>query len=300
MKSNRKIAIVVSSFCGYLKEELEKNQDIFITPLQIFIDDQQWFEGYYGEKEKYEFIEKFRNSNNFRTSLAPTSMIEEQMNKLSKDYDDVIYLPIHSSLSSSHDSILNLSKKYKNIHVFDNKLVGESFLIVAKEIKKRYEEESNSIEDIFKFLTWFNDRIIGYIVPMELKTFIKSGRLKGVKKAIMNSFNLSTIIEVDQTLNSVGVSRTKKISANKIMNKIDEFIKKFNMKPDDFTFCTIYVFDKTIKDIFENTLSERFKKTVDWTMEASIVTMLHTGYGACYIGINPKLELAPKFKNEKY
>ena len=35
---------------------------------------------------------------------------EEQMNKLSKDYDDVIYLPIHSSLSSSHDSILNLSK----------------------------------------------------------------------------------------------------------------------------------------------------------------------------------------------
>ncbi|MBR3832201.1 MAG: DegV family protein, partial [Mycoplasmataceae bacterium] len=159
MKSNRKIAIVVSSFCGYLKEELEKNQDIFITPLQIFIDDQQWFEGYYGEKEKYEFIEKFRNSNNFRTSLAPTSMIEEQMNKLSKDYDDVIYLPIHSSLSSSHDSILNLSKKYKNIHVFDNKLVGESFLIVAKEIKKRYEEESNSIEDIFKFLTWFNDRI---------------------------------------------------------------------------------------------------------------------------------------------
>ena len=54
-------------------------------------------------------------------------MVEEQMSKLSKDYDDVIYLPIHSSLSSSHDSILNLSKKYKNIHVFDNKLVGESF-----------------------------------------------------------------------------------------------------------------------------------------------------------------------------
>ena len=73
---------------------------------------------------------------------------------------------------------------------------------------------------------------------MELKTFIKSGRLKGVKKAIMNSFNLSTIIEVDQTLNSVGVSRTKKISANKIMNKINEFIKKFNMKPDNFNFST--------------------------------------------------------------
>ena len=71
------------------------------------------------------------------------------------------------------------------------------------------------------------------------------------------------------------------------------------MKPDDFNFSTIYVFDKTIKDIFEHALLESFKKTVDWTMEASIVTMLHTGYGACYIGINPKLELAPKFKNEK-
>ena len=52
MKSNKKIAIVISSFCGYLKEELEKNPGMFITPLQIFIDDQQWFEGFYDEKEK--------------------------------------------------------------------------------------------------------------------------------------------------------------------------------------------------------------------------------------------------------
>ena len=43
MKSNKKIAIVISSFCGYLKEELEKNPGMFITPLQIFIDDQQLF-----------------------------------------------------------------------------------------------------------------------------------------------------------------------------------------------------------------------------------------------------------------
>ncbi len=292
---NKKIAIVISTFSGLLEEEMSNYPDIFLTPLQLFVGDEQWYEGFYTNNEKYKIVDKFKNSNDFRTSLAPLSLIEEQMSKLSSLYDEVIYMPINSYLSSSHDNILNFSKQFKNVHVFNNKFVGRAYLYAAQEAKKRYEQENNSIDEIMQFLKWYDERTIGYIIPYEFKTFIKSGRLKGIKKAIMTSLNLSIIVEFDHVLTTPGVSRTKKIAASKIVQKIDDFIKKWNMSKDDFVYSNIYAFDSKIINILKDTLKENMNKNIDLSYEASLATMFHTGWGAGFLGINPKIEICPKF-----
>ena len=291
--TKKKLAIVISSFSTLLESEMENYPDIFLTPLQLFIGANQWFEGFYSNKEKYKIVEMFKSSNDFKTSLGPLLMIEEQMNKLSSEYEAVIYMPINSYLSSSHDSILNLSKKFNNVYVFNNKLVGKAYLFAAQEAKRIYEKENGTIENVLNFLKWYDDRTIGYIIPYELRTFIKSGRLKGIKKAIMTSLNLSTIVEFDHVLSSAGIAKSKKTGAAKIMNKLESFIEKWKMKIEDFQVSTIFAYDTKITDILSKSMTSYFKKNVDISYEASLSTMFHTGWGAGYIGINPRIDLIP-------
>ena len=125
--NERKIAIVISSFSSLLEKDLNQYPDIYLTPLQLFIEEEQWLEGFYDENTKYEIVKKFQKAKDFKTSLASVITIEEQMIELSQKYTDVLYLPINSYLSSSHNIILNLSKKYPNVRVLNNKLVGKAF-----------------------------------------------------------------------------------------------------------------------------------------------------------------------------
>lgn len=299
MPSKRKLAVVITSFSTLIEKDLEKYNDIFLIPLQLFIDDRQWLEGFYSKSEKYKVVELFKNANQFSTSTTPALMIEEQMEKLAKNYDEVIYLPINSYLSSQHDHILNTSKKYKNVHVFDNRFNGYTYVDAALEIKRRYEEKNESIKEIFDFLEWYNNLAFGFIIPYNLKTFIKSGRLKGLKKALMVTLKFSIIVEVDDIIKSIGVASTKKLAANKVMNRFEQILKQNKMTIDDFNITSMYAYDKEIIDIMKNQLKVKFNREVDFETEASIVTMMHTGFGAGYIGFNPKISLYQSQKTKK-
>ncbi len=294
--SERKIAIVISSFSSLLEKDLKEYPDIFLTPLQLFIEEEQWLEGFYNENEKYKIVKKFQKTNDFKTSLASVVTIEEQMIELSQKYTDVLYLPINSYLSSSHNTILSLSKKYPNVKVLNNKLVGKAFLDIAIEAKKLYEKNNYTIDEIIEFIKWYDLRSIGYIIPYELKTFIKSGRLKGIKKTIMTSLKLSTIVEFDYELSSAGIVSSKKLGAQKVISKLENFIKKENMNINDFEITIIYAYDQLIANIFEEAVEKHWKRKVDHNYEASLATMFHTGWGAAFLGINPKLKIVPKIK----
>ncbi len=294
--SERKIAIVISSFSSLLEKDLKEYPDIFLTPLQLFIEEEQWLEGFYNENEKYKIVKKFQKANDFKTSLASVVTIEEQMIELSQKYTDVLYLPINSYLSSSHNTILSLSKKYSNVKVLNNKLVGKAFLDIAIEAKKLYEKNNYTIDEIIEFIKWYDVRSIGYIIPYELKTFIKSGRLKGIKKTIMTSLKLSTIVEFDYELSSAGIVSSKKLGAQKVISKLENFIKKENMNINDFEITIIYAYDQLIANIFEEAVKKHWKRKVDHNYEASLATMFHTGWGAAFLGINPKLKIIPKIK----
>ena len=187
-------------------------------------------------------------------------------------------------------------KKYPNVKVLNNKLVGKAFLDIALEVKKLYEKNNYTIDEVIEYIQWYDKRSIGYIIPYELKTFIKSGRLKGIKKTIMTSLKLSTIVEFDYELSSAGVVSSKKLGAQKVINKLENFIKKENMNINDFEITIIYAYDQLIANIFEEAVKKHWKRKVDHNYEASLATMFHTGWGAAFLGINPKLKIVPKIK----
>lgn len=284
----KKIAIVLSSFSGkYDKEVVEAG--MFSIPLQLIIDNNEWLEGFYDEKQRQEIVDRFVNANDYKTSLPPLALILDQMEELSKNFDDVLYIPLDAQLSSTCDTLMNYAKNYKNVHVFNNHLSGSALFHVGLKAKQMYEKENKNIDEIITYLKWFDENTIGYIIPKELKTFIKSGRLKGIKKALMTSINLSLMIEVGKVLKTTGVARTKKSAIVKVINRIIEFMSEKNLKADDVDFTLIWAHEESIALIVSDVLENEFNLKIKYNEKSSLVTMLHTGYGAIYIGINPKI-----------
>lgn len=292
MSNVKKIAIVISSFSGKLDSEV-REMDMFSVPLQLIIENEQWLEGFYSNDEKSKIVEKFINAKEYSTSLPPLALILEQMEVLSKNYENVLYLPLDSQLSSTFNTLMNYAKKYYNVMVFNNHLSGSSLFRLGLECKRLYEEENKTMEEIWKYLNWFNDNSIGYIVPKELKTFIKSGRLKGIKKTLLTSINLSLMIEVGQKLKTVGISRTKKSAIIKVINRIFEFMKSKGLTTDDVDFSIIKAYEDTNANLVKNQFRELNIENYS-EEDSSLATMLHTGYGALYVGINPKIKKVTK------
>ena len=77
------------------------------------------------------------------------------------------------------------------------------------------------------------------------------------------------------------------------MNKFEDFLKEKKMKITDFIVSTIYTYDTKIEQLLKETFKAHFNKDIDLSYDGSLSTMFHTGFGASYIGISPKISLSP-------
>lgn len=284
----KKIAVVISSFSGKLDDEV-KNNGMYSLPLQLTIEKEEWLEGFYTQETKNDIVKKFISTNNYGTSLPPLGLMIEQMKGLSEKYDQVLYIPLSSELSGTCNALKNNAKHYKNIEVFDNHFSGSALFHVGLECKRLYEEENKTIEELLDFLRDFDDKTLGYIIPKGTEALVKSGRLKGAGKLLVSSMKLSIMILVSSVVKSGGVTRTKKSATTKVVDKIINFMKQKNLTVDDVEFTIIYNYDNEIPDLYTNALNEKGIK-VTYKEESSIATLMHTGYGAAYLGINPKIK----------
>lgn len=284
----KKIAVVISSFSGKLNEEVIR-EGMFSLPLQIQIEQEQWLEGFYTEATKHQIVDHFINATDYNTSLPPLALILEQMEELATTYEQVLYLPLDSQLSATCDTLKNYAKKYPNVTVFNNHLNGSALFHVGRKCKQLYEEANEPMSAIVRYLEKFNDNTIGYIIPRELKTFIKSGRLKGIKKTLLTSINLSLMIEVGHLLKKAGIARTKKSAVNKVIARILDFMRDKQLQITDVDFTLNYAYNEEIAALITGALAQEGIQ-LTYREESSIATLMHTGYGAAYIGINPKIK----------
>lgn len=284
----KKIAIVISSFSGKLDDEVKSN-GMYSLPLQLTIEKEEWLEGFYNQETKNNIVKKFVNTSNYGTSLPPLGLMIEQMKQLSNEYDQVLYIPLSSELSGTCNALKNNARHYKNVKVFDNHLSGSALFHAGLECKRLYEEENKSIEEVLEFLKDFDDKTIGYIIPKGTEALIKSGRLKGAGKLLVSSMKLSIMILVSSVVKSGGVTRTKKSATVKVVDKILNFMKQKNLTIDDVEFTIIYNYDDEIPNLYLNVLKEKGIQ-ITHKEESSIATLMHTGYGAAYLGINPKIK----------
>lgn len=282
----KKLGILLDSFVGIPKNKIEE-MGYHMVPLQFSVDGITYVDDGINPTGD-EMLKMLENAKEAFTSLPSLGLIEQTVKEMSKEYDDVIALPINSSLSSTYNTIAVSAKNYSNFHVIDNHLCGDEFIWVAQELQKRY-QEGQTIDQLKVFIDKYNDLSINYLIPEKLDSLIRGGRLKGVKKVILTSLNLSPILKVTQKgINLGGLKRTLKGAIKKAILSMLDFIGGED-KIENFDFQIIHGGSNKTVEIAKDILFS-LGITTRSTPRASATVIVHTGNGCISLAVSPKIE----------
>ena len=170
-----KVAILTDSNSGITLAEA-KDLGIYVMPMPFYIDEKLYYEEI--DLSQDQFYEKLREPNcKITTSMPIVGDLIDKWEELLESYDEVVYIPMSSGLSSSCATAIALSDDYDGrVQVVNNQRVSVTQRLSVMEAIK-LSQMGKSAEEIKNFLdeTKFDSSI--YITVGTLDYLKKGGRL---------------------------------------------------------------------------------------------------------------------------
>ncbi|AAT27664.1 DegV family protein [[Mycoplasma] mobile] len=280
----KKLGIVIDSFSGISKKVAEQ-EGFFQLPLQIDLDGKVFLDGVdYSFEDATSLI---KNAKNPKTSLPPVEIINNIIENGLKKYENLIFLPLSSSLSGTYNLLRLKTEEYKNIHVLNNSLTGTLYFDIAKKLTKM-SEEGKSIDSIIDFVKDFDSKTITYIIPKNLEAMINGGRLTGKKKYVMTTLKFIPIIKFKDKNSVSGLKRSVRKAAEKVVEKLIKFIGG-EENIENFEFRIVHTLDPETIQIAKDVLLSKNIKIASIDISGGAV-MVHVGYGSIALSVSPKLK----------
>lgn len=117
-----KVAILTDTNSGIFTPD--ENAGLFVLPMPIVIGDSTYYEGEnLSEKELCQFMEQ---GEKVTTSQPPIGLLMDKLDTILADgFEEVVYIPMSSSLSSSCHTAQMVAKEYGGkVHVADNRRIS--------------------------------------------------------------------------------------------------------------------------------------------------------------------------------
>lgn len=131
-----RVAIATDSNSGITQEEAGR-LGVTVLPMPFYIDDQIYFEGV--DLSQEDFYQKLAASKNISTSMPAVGDLMDCWNKLLQDFEEVVYIPMSSGLSSSCQTARNFAEEEEyagRVFVVDNHRISVTLKLSVLEAKK--------------------------------------------------------------------------------------------------------------------------------------------------------------------
>lgn len=229
-----KTAIVTDSNSGITQSQA-KELGVFVLPMPFMINEETFFEDINLTQDQ--FYAELLNGANIGTSQPSPDSILSLWDKLLKDYDEIVHIPMSSGLSGSYESAVMLSRDYDGkVEVVNNQRISvtlrQSILDALELIKmgKNALEIKNILED-----DKFNSSI--YIMLDTLYYLKKGGRITPAAAALGTILKLKPVLTIQgEKLDAFAKARTisqgKTIMINAIKNDIENRFGGINDKKE--------------------------------------------------------------------
>ena len=117
-----KIAVVTDSNSG-ITQEKGKELGVHVIPMPFYIDGELFLEDITLTQEA--FYEKLASDCEISTSQPAPGEVMEFWDKLLKEYDEIVHIPMSSGLSSTCETAIMLSKDYDGkVEVVNNQRIS--------------------------------------------------------------------------------------------------------------------------------------------------------------------------------
>lgn len=191
----KSIAIVTDSNCG-MSPAQARELGVHMLPMPFFIDDKEYLEDI--DMNQAEFFQHLEQNPGCRVSTSqPTpESVTDLWDKLLKDYDEIVHIPMSSGLSSSMQTARMLSEDYDGrVRVVNNQRISGTLRYSAIEAIQQV-KNGLSASEIGDWLeeTRFDSSI--YITVATLKFLKQGGRITPAAAAIGTMLRLKPILQI--------------------------------------------------------------------------------------------------------
>lgn len=287
----KKVAVITDSNSGITQREA-KEIGIHVVPMPFFVDEKTYYEDIsMTQEEFYCFLERGAD---LTTSQPTPETLTDLWDKMLQEYEEIVYIPMSSGLSSSCGTAMMLSFEEEfegKVFVVDNQRISvtqrQSVLDAMALAKKGYGGEQ--IRDIL-MREKFESSI--YIMVDTLTYLKKGGRVTPAAAAIGTMLRIKPVLQIQgEKLDAYAKVKTLKQAKTTMIKAIRKDLEERFHDPDgdNFHMEIAYTADDTEAQIYKEELETEFPGHDIWVAPLSLSVSCHIGPGALAFAISRKV-----------
>lgn len=189
----KKTAIVTDSNSGITQAQA-KELGVFVLPMPFFINEELFFEDISLSQEQ--FYQKLLEDADISTSQPSPGEVMDLWDKVLKEYEEIVHIPMSSGLSKSCETAMMLAQDYEGkVHVVDNQRISvtqRQSVMDAMELA----EKGTPAAEIKRILEEMKLESSIYITLETLKYLKKGGRITPAAAAIGTVLNIKPVLQI--------------------------------------------------------------------------------------------------------
>ncbi|MCI5855918.1 MAG: DegV family protein [Agathobacter sp.] len=284
-----RVAIMTDSNSGITQAEA-KEMGITVIPMPFYIDEKMFYEDI--DLTQEQFYEKLKSDCEIKTSMPLVGNVTDTWDELLKEYDEIVYIPMSSGLSSSCATAIMLSEDYDGkVQVIDNQRISvtqRQSVLDAMELAA----DGKSAAEIKQILmdAKFDSSI--YIMLDTLYYLKKGGRITPAAAALGTLLKLKPVLQIQgEKLDAFAKARTSKQGKNIMIETMKkDFAERFH-DPDgrNMHLEIAYTYDRDAAEAFKAEVQEAFPDNEIVMNPLSLSVSCHIGPGALAIACSKKI-----------
>lgn len=284
-----RVVVVTDSNSGITQAEA-KELGVVVMPMPFYINEEMFYEDI--DLTQEQFYAKLAEGGDIKTSMPLVGDVTDKWDELLNEYDEIVYIPMSSGLSSSCETAYMLSQDYDGkVQVVNNQRISVTMrqsVLDAKAMAdsgKTAEEIKDILED-----EKFNSSI--YIMVDTLTYLKKGGRITPAAAALGALLKLKPVLQIQgEKLDAFAKARTVKQAKSIMIEAMkSDFQKRFD-SPDGakMNLEIAYTFDKEAAEAFKAEVQEAFPNNEIVMNPLSLSVSCHIGPGALAIACSKKI-----------
>lgn len=287
-----KIAVVTDSNSGITQAQA-KEMGVAVLPMPFMIDGETYYEDITLTREQ--FYQRLKDNADIATSQPTPDSILKMWDKLLKEYDQIIHIPMSSGLSGSCSTAMMLAgeDEYEGkVFVVDNRRISvtqyqsvkDAQMLAAMgmdgtQIRKRLEETAA-------------DSVI-FITVDTLKYLKKGGRITPAAAALGTLLKIKPVLIIlGEKLDSFAKARTMKQAKTMMMNAIQKELDE-RLHDSECRNCHLAIAHTDNEEAaleFKKEVEERFPNADVYMAPLSLSIACHIGPGSLAVTATRKME----------
>lgn len=284
-----KVAILTDSNSGITQEEAEQ-AGIYVFPTPVYINDEVFYEGV--DLTTDQFFARQAEGAEIKTSMPVVGDVIDKWESLLEEYDEVVYIPLSSGLSSSCETAIMLAEDYDGkVQVVNNQRISVTMKLSVYDAKK-LADAGKSATEIKEILEAMKFESTIYIMVDTLEYLKKGGRITPAAAAIGSLLKIKPVLQIrGEKLDSFAKARTVKQAKQIMMDAIAKDMDEVLHDPTGENTIIAMAHTQNEEEItkFKAEVEERFPGHDIFVDPLSLVVSSHIGPGALAVTCTKKL-----------